>query len=134
VDSASNVSIQGSFIINDYFMQNGFANLIINTNNSVLSGNVITYDPYWSSTSLYISHSLRGNSIGESIIDIDDTTRYVNEDSITWSEYDLIVPYNTEYNYSDVPLQLPITSVAYDNINQVLWSGKPSAIGNNGIV
>jgi len=134
VDPSANISIQGSFIVSDYFLQNGYANLIVATSNNILNGNIITYNPAWNSTSIYTSKSLRSNSIAESNISLSDTTRYVDKDNITWAEYELIAPYTNQITYPDVAFQLPITSVAYDDINQLLWSGKPSAIGNNGLV
>ena len=132
IDSASNISIKGTFIVSDCFQQNGFSNLIISTNNSVLTGNSITYNPSWNSTSIYTSRSLRGNSIAESNVNINDTTHYVYNDAVTWAEYDFISPYTNEQTYIITNNQIPTTSLAYDDINQVLWFGKPSA--NEGIV
>lgn len=134
IDNVSNVSIQGVFIVADYFIENSFANLILTTNNSVLSGNTITYSSPWNSTSLYISESLRGNSIAESDISPYDNTRYVSKDEHTWAEYDLLSLYNTEINYENTPNQVSIQSISYDGINEILWFGKPSATNNSGVV
>jgi len=128
VDSASNLTIQGIFNVDDYEIApsaNSYSRLIVTGPINNFSN--ITYDTAWTSLSLYTSRSLRGDSIGTSNIKSEDTVRYVQNDAKGWTSYDLLQPYLTKISYPAISNQDPISDIAYDDQNQILWSGKPTA-------
>jgi hypothetical protein len=129
VDANANVSIQRAFTVQNYFVApnaNSYANLIVTGNLTGSNVSNIIYDPAWNSPSIYLNRSLRSDSIGVANLEIGDRA-YVNKDATGWAKYDLTPIYNTESTWPDVALQDSVTSISYDDVNQVLWVGKPQA-------
>jgi hypothetical protein len=134
-DFSSNISISGSFIVNDYFIapfrtanSSGYSNLTITTTPNQFGNIFVNYANLVPTSGIYVSRSLRANSIAEgTTIDLD-STQYVINDATGEAAYNLTAPYQTEITYSDVLGGIPIGSIAYDSQNQIVWNGKPSAI------
>jgi hypothetical protein len=134
-DVGSNVSIRGTFLVNDYFIApfrtantSGYANLIITTASGQFGNVFINYQNPVPTSDIYVSRSLRANSIAEAPIVPADSTQYVINDSTGEAAYNLTIPYQTEITYGDVSGGVAVNSMAYDSPNQVIWCGKPSAV------
>jgi hypothetical protein len=134
-DAAANVSISGSFLVSNYFIAPfrtansvGYSNLTITTSTNQFGNVYVNYPNPVPTSDIYVSRSLRANSIAESTSIVFDSTQYVVNDATGETAYELNAPYSTEITYGDVNNGVPITSLAYDSVNQVVWVGKPSAV------
>jgi len=134
-DVGSNISIRGTFLVNDYFIApfrtantSGYANLIVATTAGQFGNVFITYPNPVPTSDIYVSRSLRSNSIAEAPIVPADSTQYVTNDKTGEAAYNLTVPYQTEITYADVSGSIAINSIAYDSPNQIIWCGKPASI------
>jgi hypothetical protein len=132
-DVGANISISGSFVVNDYFIAPfitantiGYSNLSIITSPNQFGNVFVNYPNPVPTSDIYVSRSLRSDSIAEGDIISGDSTQYVVNDVTGEAAYDLTVPYQTEITYTGVSGGIAINSLAYDSPNQLLWSGKPN--------
>ena len=140
IDTASNITISGAFFVNDYFIAPyrtantiGYSNLTITTKSNQFGNIYVNYPDPIRTSDIFVYRSLRGNSIGENKIISNDSTYYVEHDAVGEAGYVLAPPYDVEVTYSDVPNSVPTQSLSYDNPNEVLWCGLPSANYNSNL-
>ena len=134
VDSSSNISIQGTFLVNNYTVAPfrtanniGYSNLVITTSNNQFGNIFINYENPMVTSGIYTARSLRSNSIAEGSIISNDFTQYVINDAFGEAAYNLTPPYQTEIKSADNSYGTSISSIAYDSPNQIIWVGKPLA-------
>lgn len=139
-DFGANVSIQGAFVVNDYFIAPfettnsiGYSNLTITTAPNQFGNVFVNYPSPVATSDIFVARSLRANSIAESQLISTDTTQYVVQDATGETGYSLNRPYPTEISYANVPNGVPINAIAYDSPNQLVWCGEELAVPN-GIV
>lgn len=134
-DVGSNVSISGAFMVSNYIIapfrtanSYRYSNLLINTSSNQFSNVSINYQTPVTTSSIFVQQSLRSNSIAQGDIESNTTTQYVVNDSTGEAAYNLTRPYTEEITYANTVNGVPITSIAYDDANQIIWYGQPTAV------
>ncbi|VVC05064.1 FG-GAP repeat protein [uncultured archaeon] len=136
-DVGSNISIQGTFKVNNYIVSptilgnvTSYGNLIIETTENQFGNISLNYANPVITSGIYSVRSLRQNSIAEGNFISTDASKYVVNDNEGEAAYSLVQPYNQKITYADTYQGVAISSMSYDSNNQILWSGKPDYVPN----
>ena len=131
IDYGANIKLQGTFMVQNYYIAptaSSYATLLITANGSATGNTYINYPAPVATSGIYIPYSLRSNSIAE-INDIG-SLQFVVNDKTGEACYVLNAPFQNAVTYPSSLNDLGISSLAYDPDQQILWSGKPTALFN----
>ncbi len=128
----TNVTLQGIFKVTDYIISpnnESYATVIIEVNNVSVSS--VNFSTPISTSPLYVATSLRFSDIGSANLLIEknilglpvETNVFVESDiNQQWASYKYVEPYISGPMQVDIAVSGTINTVAYDNINSLLWT------------